>query len=274
MFFRCAKLLHFFLRPSNAMLLLVAASCLLLLLGLWAAGCLLLVFTTLAALVMAWTPAPYWLLRPLESAYPAFDPQKLDLAQPVRGIILLGGGVNASRGDRPNGPIFTSAGSRLFVVVELARLFPQAIILLSGGVPDLLADKSHSEAGLTRELLIRLGISPERILLEEKSRDTFENARESEKMFCSPQDRWLLVTSAAHMPRAMASFGARAAQLTPCCADYKTQGQADDDRFLGSAAYGWLCCDIAAHEWLGLFAYRLSGRIKALPRSPNRSDLG
>ncbi|HVJ41778.1 MAG TPA: YdcF family protein [Dongiaceae bacterium] len=266
MFFRCAKLLHFFLRPSNAILLLVIASCLLLLFGFFSLGSLLLLFTALAAGSAAWTPLPYWLLRPLEAAYPAFDPRKLDLAQPVRGILLLGGGVNASRGDHPNGPIFTSAGSRLFVVLELARLFPQATILLSGGVPDLLTNKSSNEAGLTRDLLVRQGISPSRILLEERSRDTFENARESEKLFAGPTDRWLLVTSAAHMPRAMAAFGARAAQILPCCADYKTQGKADDDRFFGSAAHGWLCCDIAAHEWLGLLAYRLSGRIAAFPR--------
>ena len=157
MFFRCAKLLQFFLRPSNAILLLVVVSCLLLLLGWFALGSLILLIATIAAIVLAWTPVPYWLLRPLESRYPVFDLRQLDLTQSVRGIILLGGGINASRGDRPNGPIFTSAGSRLFVALELAQLFPQASILLSGGVPDLLADKSYSEAGLTRDLLIRLG---------------------------------------------------------------------------------------------------------------------
>src|SRR6185369_6667101 len=251
MFFHCAKLLQFFLRPSNAILLLVVVSCLLLLLGWFALGSLILLIATIAAIVLAWTPVPYWLLRPLESRYPVFDLRQLDLTQSVRGIILLGGGINASRGDRPNGPIFTSAGSRLFVALELAQLFPQASILLSGGVPDLLADKSYSEAGLTRDLLIRLGVPSARIVLEEKSRDTFENARESEKLFVSPADRWLLVTSAAHMPRAMAAFGAKAAQLIPCCADYKTQGASDGDRFFGSAAHGWLCADIAAHEWLG-----------------------
>jgi uncharacterized SAM-binding protein YcdF (DUF218 family) len=268
MFFRCAKLLQFFLRPSNAILLLIAFASLLMLIGCIAVGSLMLLLVTLIAAAIAWTPLPYLLLRPLESHYPVFDPQRLDRTKSVRGIILLGGGVNASRGDQPNGPIFTSAGARLFAVLELARLFPDARILLSGGVPDLLANnKSYSEAGLTRDLLIRYGIAAERVILEERSRDTFENARESERLFAAAEDHWLLVTSAAHMPRAMAAFGKRAAQLIPCCADYKTQGPADDDRFFGSAAHGWLCADIAAHEWLGLIAYRLSGRIDRLPRS-------
>lgn len=135
MFFRCAKLLHFFLRPSNALLLLIAFACLLMLIGWIAIGSLVLLVVTLITAAIAWTPLPYLLLRPLESRYPVFDPQLFDQAQPVRGIILLGGGVNASRGDKPNGPIFTSAGARLFVVLELARLFPDARILLSGGVP-------------------------------------------------------------------------------------------------------------------------------------------
>ncbi|HVI88664.1 MAG TPA: YdcF family protein [Dongiaceae bacterium] len=268
MFFHRAKLLQFFLRPSNAVLLLIVFSCLLLLLGCFAIGSLVLLVITLVAAAIAWTPLPYLLLRPLESDYPVFDSRRLDRTQPIRGIILLGGGVNASRGDQPNGPIFTSAGARLFVALELAQLFPDARILLSGGVPDLLANnKSYSEAGLTRDLLIRFGIAPERIVMEERSHNTFENARESEKLFAGPDDRWLLVTSAAHMPRAMAAFGAKATQLIPCCADYKTQGPADDDRFFGSAAHGWLCADIAAHEWLGLLAYRLSGRIDRLPPS-------
>lgn len=266
MFFRCAKSLQFFLRPSNAILLVMVAASLLLLLGFFAGGSLVLLIAVLLAAATAWTPLPYWLLRPLESLHPVFDPRQLDLAQRIRGIILLGGGVNASRGDKPNGPIFTNAGSRLFVALELAQLFPEAEILLSAGVPDLLAGKNYSEAGLTRDLLVRLGIAPARIVLEERSRDTFENAREFGKLFAGPDDRWLLVTSAAHMPRAMASFGQRAAQLIPCCADYKTQGPADDDRFFGSAAHGWLCADIAAHEWLGLLAYRVCGRIDRLPR--------
>lgn len=268
MFFRCAKLLHFFLRPSNAGLLLLVAAATLLLLGFAAAGSLILLLAVFVAAAIAWTPLPYWLLRPLESHYPAFDPQQLDLTRPVHGIILLGGGVNASRGDQPNGPIFTSAGARLFVVLELARLFPEATILLSGGVPDRLAVRSYSEAGLTRDLLIRLGIAPERIVMEERSRNTFENARESAMFFSEPGARWFLVTSAAHMPRAMAAFGTRAAQLIPCCADYKTQGRVDDERLFGSAAHGWLCADIAAREWLGLIAYRLSGRIQELPIAP------
>jgi uncharacterized SAM-binding protein YcdF (DUF218 family) len=102
-------------------------------------------------------------------------------------------------------------------------------------------------------------------LLEEKSRDTAENAAESKKLMTQQDGHWLLVTSAAHMPRALAAFGPLTARLIPCCADYKTQGASDRNRFFGSAAHGWLCSDIAAHEWLGLIAYRLSGRIKRLP---------
>lgn len=265
MFFHSAKLLHFFLRPSNAWHLVLALGVLSLAAGFHNFAAAVLAVALISGLAIACTPLPYRLLRPLEEAYPPVDLERLKAMEPIRGIILLGGGINASRGDRPNGPILTSASSRLITTVELARLFPTATILLSGGAPYTRAAGEHSEAGLTRDLLIRLGIAAERIQLEEKSRDTFENARESEKLFAAADGRWLLVTSAAHMPRAMAAFGPRSADLIPCCADYKTQGAVDNDRFFGSAAHGWLCCDIAAHEWLGLIAYRLSGRIKRLP---------
>jgi uncharacterized SAM-binding protein YcdF (DUF218 family) len=266
MFFHSAKLLHFFLRPSNAWCLLLVLGAISLAVGFLCFGAALLTIVVISGLAIAWTPLPYRLLRPLEEAYPPFDPRHIADAASVRGIILLGGGINASRGDRPNGPIFTSVGGRLITALELARLFPAATILLSGGAPYTRADGEHSEAGLTRDLLIRLGIAAERVMLEEKSRNTFENARESEKLFAAQDGHWLLVTSAAHMPRAVAAFGPRSARLIPCCADYKTQGATDNDRFFGSAAYGWLCADIATREWLGLIAYRLSGRIDRLPR--------
>ena len=266
MFFHSAKLLHFFLRPSNTWLLIFAIGGLAYITGLHGLGCLLLAVALIAGLLVGWTPLPYWLLRPLEQAHPSIDSRRMADTISVRGIILLGGGINAKRGDKPNGPIFTSAGSRIVTTLELAQAFPNAKILLSGGAPFQRGRRDeHSEASLTRDLLMRLGVSAERLLLEEKSRDTFENARESERVLMQQDGHWLLVTSAAHMPRALAAFGPVATRLIPCCADYKTQGRSDNNRFWGSAAHGWLCCDIAAYEWLGLIAYRLSGRIQRLP---------
>lgn len=266
MFFHSAKLLHFFLRPANAWLLVLTVGGLAYISGWHSLGCLLLAIVFVAGVLIGWTPLPYWLLRPLEEAHPPIDIRQMAATMPVRGIILLGGGINATRGDKPNGPIFTSAGSRIVTTLELAQAFPDAVILLSGGAPyQRGAQGAHSEASLTCDLLLRLGVSAERLLLEEKSRDTFENARESERLLTQRDGHWLLVTSAAHMPRALAAFGPLATRLIPCCADYKTQGRSDNNRFFGSAAHGWLCCDIAAHEWLGLIAYRLSGRIKHLP---------
>lgn len=266
MFFQSAKLLHFFLRPSNVVLVIALMGAMALAGGNPTIGSVCLGLGLAAAALIAWTPLPYWLLRPLEEAEPRVDHSKLDPARKVRGIILLGGGINAGRGDQPNGPIFTSAGSRIVTTMELAYRFPTATILLSGGTPSLLASARASEAALTRDLLIRLGVDTSRIRIEEKSRDTFENVRESRSFLATSEGSWLLVTSAAHMPRALAAFGDLGTRLIPCCADYKTQGALDRDRYFGSAAFGLLCCDIALHEWVGLIAYRLSGRIKQLPR--------
>jgi uncharacterized SAM-binding protein YcdF (DUF218 family) len=266
MFFHCAKLLYFILRPSNALLLAVLLGCLALVLGDARVGLPLLSIGVMALVVLGWTPLPYLLLRPLEDAHPIFDRTMLADHQRINGIILLGGGINAARGDQPNGPIFTGAGSRVITTLELADRFPDVPILLSGGTAALHATGLPSEAGLTRDLLLRLGIAGDRLQLEEGSRDTFENARESRRFLAQEAGRWLLVTSAAHMPRALASFGELAPRLIPCPADFKTQGKLDRDRYFGSAAHGLLCADVAAHEWLGLLAYRLSGRIDRLPR--------
>jgi hypothetical protein len=66
------------------------------------------------------------------------------------------------------------------------------------------------------------------------------------------------------MPRAVGSFEAAQFAVIPYPADYKTDQESSLTRLPESAAQGWYYLDIAAHEWLGLIAYRLSGRISAL----------
>ena len=77
-----------------------------------------------------------------------------------------------------------------------------------------------------------------------------------------PGQRWLLVTSAWHMPRAMAAFRKAGFQVEPWPVDYRTAGWSDAFHLFPfeSPAQGLRQLDLAVHEWLGLLAYRLSGR--------------
>lgn len=259
MFFIAAKLLAFLLTPSNVVPLMMIIGALLTLWKRRSLGRALICIGLCLAVAIAWTPLAFWLLMPLESRHPA--PQ---IQSPVTGIILLGGGVDIAFQPRESGPILTHAAGRLLTTVALAHRFPEARILISGGSPELNRQDDRSEAALTKEFLAQMGINPDRMLTDSISRDTYENASEAAKLLQpKPTDQWLLVTSAAHMPRAVGAFDAMHFPVIPYPADYKTGAEESIARLPDTAAQGWLYCDVATHEWLGLLAYRLSGRISA-----------
>jgi uncharacterized SAM-binding protein YcdF (DUF218 family) len=104
-----------------------------------------------------------------------------------------------------------------------------------------------------------------RIELEERSRNTCENAFESKAVANpAPGAQWLLVTSASHMARAVACFRIAQFPVVPYPVDFRTKGE-DIWRPSGSIADGLQAADIAAHEWLGLAAYSLGKGTELLP---------
>jgi uncharacterized SAM-binding protein YcdF (DUF218 family) len=125
------------------------------------------------------------------------------------------------------------------------------------------------EAPYAARQLEDLGVAAERITAEEQSRNTIENAVFS-RLIARPKpgERWLLVTSAYHMPRAMAAFRAAGFAVEAYPVDWGTRGPADAMRPFALLSDGLHRTDIAVHEWVGLLAYRLSGRTAELFPSP------
>ena len=111
-------------------------------------------------------------------------------------------------------------------------------------------------------------VNPQRIQVEESSADTCENAEES-LLATRPKagEQWLLVTSASHMPRAVACFRAVGFPVIPYPVDYRTRG-AESLRAQSSISEGLRAADLAAHEWLGLLGYWLLGRTSELFPAP------
>jgi uncharacterized SAM-binding protein YcdF (DUF218 family) len=114
-----------------------------------------------------------------------------------------------------------------------------------------------------------LGVAAERITAEEQSRNTIENAVFS-RLLANPKpgERWLLVTSAYHMPRAMAAFGAAGFAVEAYPVDWRTRGPIDAFRPFSSLGDGLRRTDTAMHEWVGLLTYRLTGKTAALFPGP------
>ncbi len=116
------------------------------------------------------------------------------------------------------------AAERITATAELARRYPDARIIFSGGTSSLVFD-APAEAPVAVKELEALGVAHDRITAEEQSRNTIENAVFS-RLLADPKpgERWLLVTSAYHMPRAIAAFRAAGFPIEPYPVDWRTRG--------------------------------------------------
>jgi len=261
--FWLSKLVQSSLLPSNCLALLAVLGLVALALrrrklAMWIFG----VATVLMALA-GWSPLGPKLLMVLEDRFP-----QAALTEDVAGIVMLGGAVDIHISQDRGQIALNNNAERVVEVAALARRYARARIILSGGIAHDAHGNSLTEAEGARRSLVDLGVSSERIELEDRSRTTFENAAESLRM-AHPKagEPWLLVTSAFNMPRAVASFRGVGFAVIPYPVDYRTR-PADLRRPVATLADGLAELDIAAHEWLGLLAYRLTGKTRELLPSP------
>jgi uncharacterized SAM-binding protein YcdF (DUF218 family) len=209
------------------------------------------------------SPLPFLILRPLEDRFP-----QLELADTAKvdGVIVLGGAIGYAR-DRIK---FNEAGARMTETLVLARRFPQARIVFAGGLGMLVSNGIRTESDATRRLFGELGFAGERFIYEDRSRNTYENALYTQELIKpKPGERWLIVTSAYHMPRAMGAF--RAVGMNPIAypVDYESEGKAGDYRpRIGGFAHGLRFSTLATKEWIGLLAYRVRGYSRSLFPGP------
>lgn len=261
MFYIIAKTFWALASPPNFIGLCLALSAVGLIAGFARQMRWLVLFAAVAYAAAGFGPVGAALLRPLEDRFPI---PPAHMAAPD-GIIVLGGAldddVSAARAE----VTLNQSGTRLTVAAMLARRFPQAQILYSGGSSQS-AGPLGTEADAARALFEGLGVSADRIIFESRSRDTFENAAFSyRRMQPGADSRWLLVTSAFHLPRSVAIFRKAGFAVTPYPAGYLTLGDARDFlRLQGDASHGLMMTSIGLHEWIGLIAYRLAGRSDAL----------
>jgi uncharacterized SAM-binding protein YcdF (DUF218 family) len=263
-FFIASKILAFFTMLSN-LLISIGLIGLILLCTRFTRLASWLVVTSLVLIAIAGlSPLGKALILPLEQRFPPWDPSR----GPPDGIVVLGGaiapGVSAARGD----VALTGAAERITATVELARRYPNARIIFSGGSGDLM-DQEALEAPIAVSEFEALGIAHDRITAEEQSRNTIENAVFS-RLIAQPKpgERWLLVTSAYHMPRAIAAFRAAGFPIEAYPVDWRTRGPIDAVQPFGSLAMGLRVTDIAVHEWVGLAVYRLTGKTAELFPAP------
>jgi uncharacterized SAM-binding protein YcdF (DUF218 family) len=260
LFFYAAKILWMLLQPS-ALIAEALLAGLILTWTPWARlGRRLLAGGVIAFIAIALLPLGEWLVIPLENRFPRAD---LAAGAPPTGIIILGGAEDARADPARELAGLNESAERYTEAVALSRRFPQARIAFTGGT-NLLVLSAAGESVTAGRLLQALGVDKARITLEGRSRDTYENAVFTRDLVKpAPGERWLLVTSAWHMPRAMGCFRRAGFAVEPWPVDYRTHGRYGlwpNDR----PSDGLHQFDAAAREYAGLLMYYLRGRTDAL----------
>jgi uncharacterized SAM-binding protein YcdF (DUF218 family) len=263
MFYAASKLLWVLAQPSNLLVCVIVAGALAELLGRGKVARSLLYPGAAALLLISVLPVGQGLLMPLENRFPA----PAELPRDLDGIVVLGGGVDLAVSEARGLATFGDTSERFISLIELARRYPQARVLFTAG-PSWLGDSDLSEAAVMRSFVRSQGLDEARVIFEERARNTYENAVLA-KAIAAPQpgERWLLVTSAAHMPRAVGCFRQVGWPVLPYPVDYRTRGEFQL-LLIPDAARRWLEFDDAIRSWIGLLAYWMTDRIPDLLPAP------
>jgi uncharacterized SAM-binding protein YcdF (DUF218 family) len=263
MFFLLSKTIAFLLLPSNFLILLGVIGAGLLMTRFRRAGLRLAVGSLVLLALFGFLPLGNILAGTLESRFPPWDPAR----GAPDGIVVLGGSISTTLSIDYDEPMLTSDGGRITAIAKLARAYPNARIVYTNGDASLIPT-GQNDAKYFYVLTDSFGISRERVMVESKSRNTFENALFSKAMINpKPGERWLLVTSAQHMPRAVGCFRQAGFPVEAYPAVWKTRPHASF-ALPDTVGKGLYDLDLATHEWIGLIAYWLTGKTSALLPSP------
>ena len=253
MFFLLSKIFWMLAAPSNILLLLAAAAGLCLLLRWRVAARRLGMAAALLFVLIGILPVPDVMLRALENQYPRGGwPARVD------GVLILSGGMNLEMLQTRGVPAMELSKGRLVGGYEVARRYPDAKVIFSGG-SGALGGAAMSEAEGSRYVFAQMGLDSKRLILEQRSRNTYENilfAREIARP--RPGEVWLLATTASHMPRAMGVARKLGWVMQPWPTDYMTTPSGISGYFQYPVNLARI--DMAMHEWLGLLVYWLDGK--------------
>ena len=245
------------------------AGIVLLAIGYARAGRWMLVASIVQIAAVGVLPIGSGLALPLESRFPRWDATR----GPPTGIVVLGGGVVKPETSADQGEIVLGCtAERIVTAVELARRYPGARVVFTGGRANLTAG-GLTEADFVVRFFEKLGVSRDRVIVERESRNTAENAAFTRQLVMPKAgERWLLVTSAMHMPRAVGVFQKAGFAVDAYPVDYQTFSTKDLWSVSSALMGGIGKTDLAVHEWIGLMVYWMSGRI-SVPFPGPMSDI-
>jgi uncharacterized SAM-binding protein YcdF (DUF218 family) len=257
MFFVLSKVGWFFVQPSNVLIASAVVGLLLTRTRFAQLGQRTMAWALALLAVCAILPVGNWILLPLEERFPPWNESQGG----PDGIIVLGGAINPETSAARPYPGINGAAGRISATSRLAKRYPQARIVYAGG----------AEAETAAQVFEDFGVPRVRVEIEDRSRNTIENAIFTKKVV-NPKlgERWLLVTSAFHMPRAMGVFRRNDFPVEAYPVDWRTSGPQDLLSFSLSFSDGLGRVDLGVHEWTGLIAYWVFGKTSALFPAPDK----
>jgi uncharacterized SAM-binding protein YcdF (DUF218 family) len=264
LFFVLSKTIGLMLLPTNFLIGIGVLGALLLATRFAPAGRKLLIASAALLAICGFSPLGYLLLYPLEQQFPPWDAAQ---GAPA-GMVVLGGTIDVDVSAARGVAVVAGAADRIIASAALARRYPDARIIFAGGSPNLRSDAR--EADYAASLFESLGISKERLIMERRSRNTEENA-EFSMAIAAPKagERWLLVTSAYHMPRSVGLFRKAGFAVEAYPVDWRVGGTEDFLRFTAISLEGLDRINVGLREWMGLAAYWATGKIDRLLPGPS-----
>lgn len=257
MFHLASKMLDLFFQPLNGLLIILIAA-LLLRYTHWKRLRRSLTFIAILGFFLCgFTQLPDYLLAKLESTVP---PLTLEELEKPTGIIILGGAITEHKQARPNWYHINDGAERIIDGLMLAKHFPSAYLLFTGGNASI-SGKGGNESAAFKRFIQQSNPLESAIYFENRAKNTWQNAKFSmQQLGQAASGKWLLVTSANHMPRALGSFTKAGFDVIGWPTDYR----ADRLHFpwlVTSSARQFSKLNLLIHELIGIAAYKISGKI-------------
>ena len=264
MFFVLSKTLGYLLLPTNFLIAIGFVGAILMMTRFASLGRKLVIAAVLLLVICGLSPLGKALLYPLEQRFPSWDAAR----GAPDGIIVLGASIEADLSVAHGTPVVRGSPDRIIAAAALARRYPNARVVFSGGSANLVSNDAR-EADFAGAIFESLGVDKSRLIMERESRNTQENA-EFSKALVKPKEgeRWVLVTSAFHMPRSVGLFRRAGFDVVPWPTDYMGNGTESASIKLDEPAENLTVTTLALREWAGLLVYYLTGKIDQMVPGP------
>lgn len=258
--FLISKLFWVFVQPLSLAFLFALMAAIAVLIGWSRLGGLSALAAALILFLTLFTTAGTVALQVLEARIPKPDRDP----DTISCMIVLGGAfdnqINTARG----GFELNQAADRFVEALRLARNYPEAKILISGGDGSISGD-FESETQTAQRFFSAFDIDPSRLVKESTSRTTYENSLNTADLLkARGMGKCLLITSAFHMPRSIGLFAKAGINVTPWPVDYRTGGLVGYALDFTQPALNAQITTTAVREWMSLTAYYLAGRIDSI----------